>query len=111
MGNIKIGFVCLVFAIFIYFFSYKEKKNVLGYKSLQLNTHTNIWFWTNKCFGFLTIIGSILYLLVSIILFLSKKEEYLVTINKFGAFYLLFSFIITELYAFIKKTLDKKGIT
>lgn len=109
MNNIYIGLFCLVISIFIFFCSAREGPNALGYKSPQLKTHKSIWLWTNKCFGFFTLIGSCIYLLLSIILLLIKNEEYLSVLNKYGLFYILFSFIITEIYALTKKIIDNKN--
>lgn len=109
MKNIYIGLICLAFSLFICFFSAKEGYNALGYKSPQLNTHKKIWFWTNRCFGILTIIGSALYLLISILaLLVLKNEAFLWTLNKLGLIYIVIAFVITEVYAFTKNIQDKK---
>lgn len=112
MSNIYIGLICLGMSIFILFFSTKEsyRYNALGYKSPQLNTHKNIWLWTNKCFGLLALIGSTLYLVVSLILILSGNVNFAITMNKYGLVYIVLSIIITEIYAFSKKVVDKKTV-
>jgi hypothetical protein len=51
MNDIFYGLIFLCYGIFLFFFSAKEKKNMLGYKSLQQNMHKDIWKWTNQCFG------------------------------------------------------------
>ena len=61
MKDIYIGLICLCFSFFLFFYSPKDPKNMLGYKSLQQNMHKDIWKWTNECFGLLALVGSILY--------------------------------------------------
>lgn len=104
--NLYYGIVCFGISIFIFFISSRER-NVLGYKSPQLNTHKKIWLWTNKCFGFLTFIGSVIYLLLSLIFY--KDVKYLADLTKYGMFYIVFSIVATELYAYMKKIKDKKN--
>ncbi|WP_313129014.1 hypothetical protein [Anaerocolumna sp.] len=112
MINVSIGLICLGMSIFILFFSPKEsyKNNALGYKSPQLNTHKNIWFWTNKCFGLLALPGSILYLLISIILVLTGHVEFSTAMNRYLLIYIGSSIIITEIYGLTKKINDKKNV-
>lgn len=111
MVNILIGVFYIAMSSYILFFSSTDKPNVLGYKSLQINIHKNIWLWTNKCFGIFSLIGSILYLLISVILLLTENSEYLAVINKYGLYYILISFVITEIYAFWKKVKDNQENT
>lgn len=75
---------------------------MLGYKSLQQNMHKDIWKWTNQCFGLLTLIGSIIYLTFSIIETLGIIH--FANLNKYGLFYIVFSFVVTECFAFVKRT-------
>lgn len=101
MTNIYIGLICLGCSLFLIFYSPKEKGNMLGYKSLQLNTHKDIWKWTNICFGLLTLIGSIVYLSLSILEAL--KIINFANLNKYGLYYIGIAFAVTEFYAFYKK--------
>lgn len=112
MSNINIGLICLGMSIFILFFSPKEsyKNNALGYKSPQLNTHKNIWFWTNKCFGLLALLGSILYLLISVVLVLTGHVGFSTTMNKYLLIYIGLSIVLTEIYGLTKKLSDKKNM-
>ena len=75
---------------------------MLGYKSLQQNTHKDIWKWTNECFGLLATVGSIIYLIISIILEF-RDISYSSRLNFLGLVYIFISFIITECYALIRK--------
>ncbi|HHV13301.1 MAG TPA: hypothetical protein GXX75_23805 [Clostridiales bacterium] len=78
---------------------------MLGYKSVQLRSHKNIWKWSNRCFGMLSIIGSSLFLLVDVIgRVINKKYD----LYKYVLLYILFAFIITEAYVLIKKLKDNK---
>lgn len=108
MMNLCIGLICLVFSLFLFFFSPKEKNNMFGYKSLQLNTHKMIWYWSNKCFGLLLMIGSILYIIGAVILKFNQKFEFSSTLNKYGLCYIFIIFVITELYTFAKQYKDKQ---
>ena len=108
MKAIYIGLIFLCYSLFLLFLSPKDKKNMFGYKSLQQNTHKDIWKWTNECFGLLTLAGSILYLALTIIfevnnISLSRK------LNKYGLIYIIISFVITECYGFIKRYKIKKN--
>jgi uncharacterized membrane protein YesL len=79
---------------------------MLGYKSLQLNTHKEIWKWTNECFGLLTLVGSIIYLAVSV--YLEANDILFSRLPVYGLIYIAISFVITECYAFVKKYKNKK---
>lgn len=102
MNNLIIGIVCFVFALFLYFLSPSEGKNMLGYKSPQQGTHKNIWKWSNKCFGILAIAGASIYLLAAIILRILSIGEYDSKINLYGMIYIIICIIITETYTFIR---------
>lgn len=108
MNNIYIGLICLALSIFICFFSPKEGYNPLGYKSPQLNTNKKIWFWTNRFFGILAMIGSAIYLLISIFtLVVLKNEPFLIMLNKFGLVYIVIAIVITEVYALTKSLKER----
>lgn len=101
MNTIYIGLICLGLSIFLIFYSPKEKKNMLGYKSFQQNMHKDVWKWTNRCFGFLTLIGSFIYLTLSILETLGIIH--FVNLNKYALYYILFSIVVTESYALVKR--------
>lgn len=100
MSNLTIGILCLALSLLQYFYSPKNI-SILGYKSLQLSTHKNIWKWSNKCFGLLAIIGSTIYLLASIILSVLSINEYDSIMNDYGIAYILVCVFITEIYTFV----------
>lgn len=108
MKNIYIGLICLCYSLFLLFLSPKEKHNILGYKSLQQNTHKDIWKWTNECFGLLTLVGSIIYFIISIILEM-KHISFSARLNKYGLIYIIISFVLTEFYGFIRIFKNKKS--
>ncbi len=101
MNNLTIGIICFAMSLFLYFYSPKNI-SILGYKSPQLGTHKKIWKWSNKCFGFLAIIGSAIYLFLSIIFRIANICEYDRIMNKFGIAYSLICIIITEVYTFVR---------
>ena len=101
MKDLYIGLICLCFGFFLFFYSSKDARNMLGYKSLQLNTHKDIWKWTNECFGLLTLFGSVVYLAISV--YLAAKDLSFPRLPMYGLIYIVISFITTECYAFIKK--------
>lgn len=102
MNDIFYGLIFLCYGIFLFFFSAKEKKNMLGYKSLQQNMHKDIWKWTNQCFGLLAIVGSVIYLITSII-----QEVQNITLAysmyKYVLVYIGTSILITECYGLRKR--------
>lgn len=75
---------------------------MLGYKSLQLKKHKDVWKWTNQCFGLLTLIGSISFLVFLSILKIQGEGTSLSGIKVF-LYYILFCFVITECYAYIQR--------
>lgn len=103
MTNFYIGFLILGCSLFLLFLSPKEKNNIFGYKSLQLNTHKDIWKWTNQCFGLLILFGSVGFLLYLSILKIQGIEASLDVSLDLIKLYLLFSLVITECYAWVKK--------
>ena len=102
MDNLIIGIICLAYSLFISFFSPKEGKNMLGYKSPQQGINKNIWQWSNKCFGILAIIGSSIYLLTTIAFKILDIDNYYSVINRYGIVYIFLCIIITELYTFVQ---------
>jgi hypothetical protein len=110
MKNIYIGLICLCYSAFLFFLSPKEKKNMLGYKSFQQNMHKDIWKWTNECFGLLTLVGSFIYLTISIILEI-KDISFSSELNKYGLIYIIISFVLTECYGLIQSYRNKKTDT
>ena len=102
MKGSYIGLICLCYSLFLLFLSPKDKKNLFGYKSLQQNMHKDIWKWTNECFGILTLVGSIIYLTLSIILEINDISISS-QLNKYGLIYIVFSFILTECYGLMKR--------
>ncbi|MDF2512270.1 MAG: hypothetical protein K0S04_2136 [Herbinix sp.] len=78
---------------------------MLGYKSLQQNMHKNIWRWTNECFGLLTLVGSIIYVAISV--YLEANDILFSKLPMYGLLYIVISFVITECYAFYKRYTDK----
>lgn len=92
--------ICFFASLFLFFYSPKEK-NILGYKSLQQNLDSNVWKWSNKCFGGLSLLGSILF---SIIHMYNKD----MILFKYILIYILISFVITELYVFIQRIRSKR---
>ncbi len=107
MKAIYIGLICLCYSLFLFFLSPKEKKNILGYKSLQQNIHEDIWKWTNECFGLLTLFGSIIYLTFSVLLEI-KDISFSARLNMYGLVYIIISFVLTECYGLIKRYKHKK---
>lgn len=101
MSNLVIGILCMVFALFLFFLSPKEAKNMFGYKSPQQGLNKNVWKWSNKCFGLLAIIGSTIYLISAIVLMVLGIHKYSVLLNKVGLVYIVISVIITEMYTFM----------
>ncbi len=106
MKSIYIGMICLVYSLFLFFLSPREKKNILGYKSLQQNMDKDIWKWTNKCFGLLTLAGSIIYLIFSIILEF-KGISFSSKLSMYGLIYIVISFVLTECYGLMKRYKNK----
>ena len=102
MKGSYIGLICLCYSLFLLFLSPKDKKNLFGYKSLQQNMHKDIWKWTNECFGILTLVGSIIYLTLSIILEINDISISS-QLNKYSLIYIVFSFILTECYGLVKR--------
>ena len=78
---------------------------MLGYKSLQQNMHKDIWKWTNECFGLLALVGSIIYLIFSVILEI-KDISFSARLNMYGLVYIIISFILTECYGMFKRYID-----
>ncbi len=103
MTDIIIGLLFLLLGFNCYF---SEKNNPLAYKSLQLNSHPSIWKWTNKFFGRCMIFGSLLYF-VSFILHMYNIDERKILSN-IGLYYIVVSFIATEIYATVKKHFSKQ---
>lgn len=108
MGNIGFGLLFLVLSLFIYFISPIYKKNILGYKSMQQGIHKDIWKWSNKCFGLLAMIGSVIYLAVSITFKVLDITDYNALLNQCGTFYIFLSILATEVYTFICSQKNKK---
>jgi uncharacterized membrane protein len=102
MDGIFYGAVFLCYGIFLLFFSGKEKKNMLGYKSLQQNLHKEIWKWTNQCFGLLAIVGAVVYLIISVIQEV-KNITLPFSLYKYVLVYIGLSILITECYGLIKR--------
>ena len=103
MTQTVILIICVLMSMFIYFYSPREE-NVLGYKSLQLGTNKNAWKWSNRCFGIISIIGSLIFLSVDIIGRI-RNDNY--NLYKYILLYIVLAFIITEVYVIIKKLKDK----
>ncbi len=101
MDNLIVGIICLTYSLFIYFFSPKEGKNMLGYKSPQQGMHKNIWKWSNKCFGILVLLGSSIYLIITITMRFFNISKYNSIINRYGIIYIFLCIIITEIYTFV----------
>ena len=101
MSNYIIGLLCFVLAVWITFFSPKEGRNIFGYKSPQ-GMNKNIWKWSNKCFGILAMIGSFLYLLITLIAQLLGQDQFSNEINKYAILYIFVSIIITEVFTFVR---------
>lgn len=89
-----------IFTVFV-FLSPKENKNILGYKSPQQGLNKNVWKWSNKCFGLLALIGSIVYLVATVVLMVMNLQEYGILQNKIAVIYIILSVIITEVYTFV----------
>lgn len=102
MNNVIIGILCLILALYIFYQSPKEGKNMLGYKSPQQGIHKNIWKWSNKCFGFLAIVGSAIYLFIVVIFMYQGVVVYNTKLNYYGLIYILISVIITEIYTLLR---------
>jgi uncharacterized membrane protein len=113
MGNLYIGIICFVVSIYLFFFSAKEENNILGYKSVLHRPNKNIWRWSNKCFGTLAIIGSSIYLIVTIIFRVLSITDYNSLVNEFGVAYIFICIFITEVYTFVRvqKSKNKKDET
>lgn len=80
---------------------------MFGYKSLQQNMHKDIWKWTNECFGLLTFVGSIIYIICSIIL--EKKDiPFSPRLNIYALVYLTICVVLTECYGVYKRYKNKK---
>ena len=79
---------------------------MFGYKSLQQGMHKDIWKWTNQCFGLLMIVGAIVYLAFSSVLY-SKGISFSKELNRYGLIYIVLSFVITECYAMIRRHRNK----
>ncbi len=109
MNNLIIGILCLALSIFIFFFSPKEGRNLLGYKSPQQGMNKNIWKWSNRCFGILAIIGSSTYLLTTIVLKFLDIDDYNSIINQYGMIYIFACILVTELYTFIQSQKKNKS--
>ena len=92
-------------SMFICFYSPREE-NILGYKSLQLGTNKNVWKWSNRCFGIISIIGSLILLSVDIIGRI-RNDNY--NLYKYILLYIIFAFIITEVYVIIKKLKNRSN--
>lgn len=101
MSNLFIGILCMLLSLVIFFYSPQEGSNMLGYKSPQQGKNKKIWYWSNKCFGILAIIGSAIYLILSLILKFMEITLYDHTINSLGLAYIFICIIITEVYTFI----------
>ncbi len=101
MNNFVIGILCLIFSLFLFFLSPRENKNLLGYKSPQQGLNKSVWKWSNKCFGLLAIIGSVLYLITTIVLIILKLQKYGTLQNKIAIVYIFLCVIITEIYTFV----------
>ena len=80
---------------------------MFGYKSFQQGMHKEIWKWTNQCFGLLIMIGSIVYLIISIVLQV-KGISYSARLTKYGFIYVVISFVLTECYGVIQRYRNKK---
>lgn len=102
MKGIMIGLICLCFGLFLFFVSPKEKKNMFGYKSLQQGMHREIWKWTNQCFGLFIMVGSIVYLAFSIA-YGANGISFFTKLNRYGLFYIVISFVLTEAYGLIRR--------
>ena len=98
------GIFCLLLGVICYF---SEKGNFLGYKSPQLNSHPSIWKWTNHVFGLCLIAGSIVFILISLILYPIQNEYLMYGI---GIGYIILSTIITEVYTLVKKNRTKVSL-
>lgn len=109
MGNIGIGILFVIFSLFLYFVSPSENKNLLGYKSPQQGANAHIWKWSNKCFGMLALIGSVLYLISSIVLGVLELQDYGSIQNKIAIAYLVVCVIVTEIYTLIRSCKKDKG--
>ena len=83
-----------------------EKSHNVGYgQSENLPTkgmNKNIWKWSNKCFGILEMIGSFLYLLLTLIVQLLGKDQFSNEINKYAILYIFLSIIVTEVFTFVR---------
>ena len=101
MSNLSIGVLCMIFSLFLFFWSPKEDKNMFGYKSSQQGFNKNRWKWSNKCFGFLALIGSAIYLITAVILAFLEIRKYDAMINRIGLVYVIICVIVTEIYTFI----------
>mgnify|MGYP000935694320 CR=1 FL=1 len=107
MNNLIIGLLALAFSLFICFLSPKEGKNVLGYKSPQQGTHKNIWKWSNRFFGVLAIIGSVIYIIITIVFKILSIKEYNNKLNLYGMVYIFLCIIATEIYTFVKASKNR----
>ncbi len=103
MSNINLGIGFVILGILVYWFAPNSPHN-LGYISLQLGRNKNIWKWSNRFFGRLWLIGSIIFLITAIILKISDVGKPKINNWVEGIFfiYIIISIIITEIYIFIK---------
>lgn len=102
MNNLGIGIVCMLYSIFLYSYSYKENQNMLGYKSSQQRMNKNVWKISNRCFGFLALIGSSIYLVVTVVLLLCNLSKYNEKLNIYGLIYICICVFVTEVYTLVR---------
>ncbi len=108
MVNIRFGLLFFALSLFLYFISPIFKKNILGYKSMQQGMYKDVWMLSNKCFGLLVMIGSIIYLTMAITFKISDIKHYDALLNQCGTFYIFLSILVTEVYTFISSQKRKK---
>jgi uncharacterized membrane protein len=110
MSNINLGIGFVILGILVYWFSPNSPHN-LGYVSLQLRRNKNIWKWSNRFFGRLCFIGSMIFLIAAIFLKVFNAEESKINNWAMVIFltYIIVSVIITEIYIFIKTQQQKSN--
>lgn len=103
MNLISFGIVFCILGIMVYWFSPASPHNV-GYVSLQLHRNKNVWYWSNRFFGRLCLIGSIVFLITTVLFKIALKGDSAAGRWALASFltYLMLCVVITEVYIYIK---------